>query len=407
MAALALLVSAAPALAGTARLEIRDEGTATTARVIYRDAPGERRVVGIGLFRGSEYGGDRFEGDAVVGFEVSGQRVTPGPGCEVLFSFGVACPVPPGVLLRGPVVHAGDRADFVGVGVPGPGTLIFGGPGSDHLSGYAARFKTRVYGGPGDDELQATGTLHGGPGDDFFLLTNERSSRIFGGPGEDFISASERADTLVAGPGRDVVHAYEGADVIRTRDGVTDIIDCDVGRDTAVVDAFDISDPDATSRVFGGCERLRRRGEPRAIPNGFADWEGEPDVYLGVGCPPDGPERCIGDATLYRNGRTIARSSLRMRAGEWGAASFRLGRRRIRGLLGRRILAVVRTLDRSGRFRTATEVGDVDKFVPEYGSARRTPAPHTPALAASLVEQPPGQLASASPRDAKLRLPTR
>jgi Ca2+-binding RTX toxin-like protein len=367
MAALALMLPEAPALAGTARLETGYEGTATTARVVYRDAPGGRGV-GVSLFRANDYGGDRFEGGAVVGFEVSARDgLIPGPGCEVLFSRSLACPVPPGVLLRGPVVFAGDRADAVGVSVPGPGTRIFGGPGFDSLAAanpggrLGADFRVRMYGGPGDDELQATGTLRGGPGDDFFLLTNEGSSRIFGGPGEDTLGASERADTLVPGAGRDVVHSYEGADVIRSRDGMTDEIDCDQGRDTAVVDAFDTGDSSVTDRVFEGCERLRRRGEPRAIPTAFQSWEGEPDVYLTVGCPPDGPARCLGDVTLYRRGRTIARSTLRTPAGAWDAATFRLGRRRIRSLLGKEILVVVRTLDGSGRFRTATVVDSLQQ----------------------------------------------
>jgi RTX calcium-binding nonapeptide repeat (4 copies) len=384
MVVLALLLpTAAPALAGTARLETGQQGSATTARVVYRDAPTGRGVE-IRLFRGNEYGGDRFKGAAVVGFEVSAAAagVTPGPGCEVLFAHSVACPVPPGVLLRGPVVYAGDEADAITVVVPAPGTVIYGGPGSDALiaaprGGPEGRFGVHMYGGPGDDQLEATGTLRGGTGDDSFDMTVEGSSRIFGGRGGDVIDASEHADTVVPGPGRDLVYSNGGADVIRSRDGVTDVIDCGEGRDVAVVDVFDTTDFKFTDRVFEECDRLRRRGEPRAIPTGFQSWEGEPDVYLWVGCPPDGPERCLGDATLYRQGRTIARSSLRMRAGEWDVVLFRLGPRRIRGLLGRRIRIVLRTIDRSGRFQKATLVDSLEKFEPEYDSARRTPATRT------------------------------
>jgi hypothetical protein len=132
LAALTLLVSAAPAVAGTATLVTGREGSVTTARVAYDAAPGESGV-SVRVLRGDDFGDDRFEGGGLVGFLVSARGVTPGPGCEVLsvrYS-QVGCPVPAGAQLRGPVVHAGDRADAVTVSVPAPGTQIFGGPGAD------------------------------------------------------------------------------------------------------------------------------------------------------------------------------------------------------------------------------------------------------------------------------------
>jgi hypothetical protein len=361
--ALALLLPASPALAGTAAIETDRQGSATTVRVIYRATPGARDALRISMLRGNDYGDDRFEGAAVVGFQVSGSDVTAGPGCEALGLLGVACPLRAGARLRGPVVYAGDGADLASVGVPAPGTLIFGGPGSDSLAA-PLRFQAQMYGGPGNDTLEGSGVLHGGAGADSlssFPFGAAGPSRIFGGSGSDEIEGTELADIIVPGAGRDSVFAWGGADVIRTSDGFRDAIECGSGRDRIVVDPFDTSDPSLANRPLGGCERLRRRGRPRALPAAFNEWEGDPTVTLPFECPRDGAPRCVGNVTLRRGGRVITRSPVRARAGEWGIVEFRLGRPRIRRLLGRNILIVVRSRGRGGRVLTATLVDALEE----------------------------------------------
>jgi hypothetical protein len=226
LAAVAVLLLAAPAFAGTARLETGREGSAMNVRVVYRATPGVRDSLQIFAFRGNDYGGDRFEGAGVVGFMVWGAGVIPGTGCEVFGVAGVACPLPAGKRLRGPVVHAGDQADSVTVTVTAPGTRIFGGPGSDSLTG-PLRFRAEMHGGPGGDTLEGRGILHGGAGADSLssvLFGGEAGpSQIFGGSGDDVIDGGARAETIQPGSGRDTVFAGGGADVIRASDGFGDV----------------------------------------------------------------------------------------------------------------------------------------------------------------------------------------
>jgi hypothetical protein len=381
LAVVALLVSASPALAGTVTLETGRDGGIAIAWVVYRATPGTSERIAVNMFRADDIPNDRFEGYRLVGFRVGARVMQPGAGCEAVSQRGrisdVVCPLPAGARPRGPHVHAGDRADEVSLDVPAPGALVFLGPGSDSLFATVrgrpeSPFTLHMYGGPGNDVVEAAGTLHGGPGADTFEVT-EGASRIFGGAGNDDISASDRADTIVPGPGRDVVFAYPGADLIRARDGVTDIIDCDLGRDAAEMDSFDTSDPSVTDGPLDGCERLRRRGEPRPIsPLGFWSWDNERYVSLSLGCPPDGPPQCVGDVTLNLNGRAIARRPLLIRAGTWGDPEFALGRHRIRRLIGRKLVVVIHTLGRRGQLLTTELVESIERVgPPDYDSARR------------------------------------
>jgi N-acetylglucosamine-6-sulfatase len=70
------------------------------------------------------------------------------------------------------------------------------------------------------------------------------------GKGADVVKGQSGADWIVGGPGSDRLHGGAGPDVIHARDGERDRVTCGLGRD--VVRA------DATDRVAGDCETVRR-----------------------------------------------------------------------------------------------------------------------------------------------------
>ena len=108
---------------------------------------------------------------------------------------------------------------------------ILGGDGADELSGFQGNDLIRA--GRGDDEVcdydQRDLNCYGSP------FANYRPNlpdvdRVFGGPGDDLLSA---------GPGRDRISGGTGNDLINSLDVEVDRIDCGPGRDKAYIDNRD------------------------------------------------------------------------------------------------------------------------------------------------------------------------
>ena len=355
-----LLAFAGPAVAGSVRLETIREHGSTGTRVVYE---GDARddYVTIALARTEDLKDDSSAPRTIIGFLVTDLGPdSPGPGCTATGRQSVyLCRVSSDTRLLGPRMYGRGGADTLEVDVPRPGGVVAGGSGSDELWGpYEDDGETQVpielHGGPGSDRLEATGRLYGGPGDDRFEMSSG-ASRLIGGAGDDQMWGSPRADFIDAGPGRDVVYADTGNDVVLARDKRTDVVSCDEGRDRLVADGRDESD-DLGYGPFADCEALSRRGEPLMSLRQFDDWQYERYVTFGYGCPPDGPARCTGSASLKRNGRLIARRAISAPAGDWGWVRFRLGERRIRALLDTDLRVTLRWRDRSGHRRARSGV---------------------------------------------------
>jgi hypothetical protein len=73
--------------------------------------------------------------------------------------------------------------------------------------------------------------LHGRAGED----------RLFGLSGNDLLDGGAGGDLVVGGGGRDLMIGGTGADLLRGRDARRDRLRCGPGRDTAVVDVFDLA----------------------------------------------------------------------------------------------------------------------------------------------------------------------
>jgi hypothetical protein len=190
----------------------------------------------------------------------------------------------------------GDRGDVGRLASPSltRGTVVRGGAGPDYLSGGEL-----LDGGPGNDELNigydaATGV------------------RLHGGAGRDSITGGNGPDLIKPGPGRDEVSAWRGADRIRARDGAFDTIRCGRGADRLWLDGIDLA--------FGSqCERIARRGAPRAIP--YGTWvDVEDPLEAQVACPSDiVGGRCLGTVRLtLRSGRRVGGARLNFEAGQTG-----------------------------------------------------------------------------------------
>jgi N-acetylglucosamine-6-sulfatase len=122
-------------------------------------------------------------------------------------------PSPPGFTPRSPCLVSGnDRRNSL------VGTKFF-----DYICGFGG--PDRIRAGAGDDRISA------GPGGDV----------VFGWTGEDVIEGGRGSDRILGGA---------GGDTIRERDGSRDRVRCGRGRDTAIVDRFDI---------VSSCETVRRR----------------------------------------------------------------------------------------------------------------------------------------------------
>jgi hypothetical protein len=360
----AMFLAAAPAAADSTRFVTVTERGSSGARVEYfGDERGNQ--VEIALARDDVLNPDSPSPERIIGFLVTGAPLA--AGCEPTGSeLEQVCRVPAGVGLLAPRLYGRAGDDGLLIDVPRRGAVAFGGPGSDTLYGPTTRTSERqipaeLRGGPGSDTLEGGGLLDGGPGNDDASFT-AIPSRVLGGPGDDVLWGSDGADVIRAGPGRDLVLGWSGNDVLRTRDGETDSVVCDAGRDTLIADGRDESDVSLSDGPLTDCERIHRRGEPLLGPFFTQAWEGESYVSVVFACPPDGPRQCGGTLALRRSGRLIARRPLRERAGNWGLVELPLGRRRIRRLLDKDVRLTIRWRDRSGRFRSVAKTDKIERL---------------------------------------------
>jgi Ca2+-binding RTX toxin-like protein len=178
--AMALAV-AAPAQAGTARLDTTSDPRAgTTVDLVYEAAPGEANKVTV------SGEGNASGTTALVVRDLAG--ALPGPGCTrpaPADGTHVRCPVPPGATAESFQAMLGDSDD----------SLV--------LLATAVALIGNVNGGDGNDSIVSSGTMHGGPGNDsmrggdigdFFDEGNSGngSDRIVGGGGVDHLSYQGR-----------------------------------------------------------------------------------------------------------------------------------------------------------------------------------------------------------------------
>jgi Ca2+-binding RTX toxin-like protein len=258
---LALLAAAAPAQAGTARLETTtDPRAGTTVDLVYAAAPGEANRVTVSAE------GDASGTTALLVRDLAG--AVPGPGCtrpDPADSAHVRCPVPAGATAESFQATLGDADDTLTLlatavalighvdggtgndGIVSSGTMK-GGPGNDSLrggdigdlfdEGDAGNGRDRIVGGGGIDHLSYEGRRRSvtvdlqGDRDD-----GERGERdqvasdveaLTGGAGEDRLTGNRRdnelsglggADVLIGGRGDDGVYAH---DIVRARGRTAD-----------------------------------------------------------------------------------------------------------------------------------------------------------------------------------------
>jgi hypothetical protein len=239
----------------------------------------------------------------------------------------ISCEIPTGARAVGPLVLLGDGNDSVNMGFSRRGTEIFGGPGDDVISASGD-----IYGGPGNDDID--GRLLG-------------RSTIRGGPGNDLIVGGRKGDVIDPGPGKDIVSyspEFSGArDVIRTRDKDIDDISCGPHA-TALIDGFD--------RYPTYCGRVKRAGAARAIPVFFGFG------FVSVDCPPDAPRFCAGSLSASAGSIHLHRN-FRLRRGDDKRSNFEdfeLGATptQLRVLERRPVKVTVRTRYPTGRIEQVT-----------------------------------------------------
>ena len=317
LVAMALGTSLAPgrALAGVVSLE--------AGLLSYRSAPGEADA--YVAVRARDYVYVRRDPDR--GGSPDAPLVA-GTGCAEVMSvdaFGFAAT---GARCRSPStgpaprleIHLGDGEDSFEAERALRGQF-YGGQGDDSIGGAGA-----VYGGPGADFLGSRGrhgVVRGGPGRDELSAFDAGRVRMHGGPGRDRLYGSRKADVLRGGPGTDSIDGLAGqdvidlgpgvdesgfdsgggADIVRARDGRLDYIDCFAGRDTVVLDRFDLYER--------SCERVKRRGAARPVLYGAAvyrrRWGHDTnELAIGFTCPYDGPPVCDPTFTVRsRRGRVL------------------------------------------------------------------------------------------------------
>lgn len=177
---LALLAAAAPAQAGTARLETTtDPRAGTTIDLVYVAAPGEANRVTV------SGEGNASGTTALVVRDLAG--VLPGPGCtrpDPADTAHVRCPVPTGATAE----------SFFAILDDGDDTFV--------LQATAVALIGNVNGGPGDDRIVSSGTMYGGPGNDS-LRGGDIGDQFPEGDG------GNGSDTIIGGGGVDHL-SYQG-----------------------------------------------------------------------------------------------------------------------------------------------------------------------------------------------------
>ena len=98
----------------------------------------------------------------------------------------------------------------------------------------------------------------GGAGADR-IFANLGADQSFGGNGNDDLWALARGDVAAPGdPVGDALTGGNGGDRFHTRDGEVDRIDCGDGKDTALLDQFDVIVDATPANANGSCERVLR-----------------------------------------------------------------------------------------------------------------------------------------------------
>jgi len=92
----------------------------------------------------------------------------------------------------------------------------------------------RIFGGPGDDSLSAGddgALIWGGYGNDTINAGNTGRNRLHGGPGNDTLNGGPQRDYLWGGRGVDNEYGGDGNDVLHAlaADGQVDHLDCGPG----------------------------------------------------------------------------------------------------------------------------------------------------------------------------------
>jgi len=332
---------------GLVRLSVRQAGSVavhqvpgargTVAKLIYRAAPGEANDAAIHLdwdpSEGVYQALPEPRSDPVAYWV--GEEISAGPGCEGSQG-GVTCAIPPAAQATGPLVYLGD--------------------GNDHVHVNFSRSGTQVFGGPGNDLISAGGRISAGAGDDTVHARTWVPSQITGGPGNDTILGSRRADVIDPGPGIDDVNAnfsHSGRDVVRTRDRDIDRVGCAGG--AAFIDGLD---------TYGGRCAVSRRGAPRVIPKSVFIFLRSGIAKVEVDCPADGPRVCVGSVSVsapgvaLRTGFSVRREDREL--AEAGFLELPAPERALRRLVGS-VKVTVRSRDRAGKVRAVTRVfHDVD-----------------------------------------------
>jgi Ca2+-binding RTX toxin-like protein len=227
-----------------ATVSMSGTGEDPVVTLTYQAAPGEQNRVAVTMTP---------DHDAWIvsesGLDASGPlALTPGPGCTSLDPQIALCEhnsEDPTETSFHVVIDLGDNDDFAwtsgACGLPQwlrlpCQALISGGEGVDivvanDVEGFWSESDepSRVYGGPGADYLYAGrggSRLIGGPGADTLL----------GGPGKDMLMGRAGGDTIRGGLRSDELRGGAGADTFYARDGYDDHVFGGTGRDRARVD---------------------------------------------------------------------------------------------------------------------------------------------------------------------------
>lgn len=242
--------------------------------------------------------------------------------------------------------QSGERDQIVAV------ENLTGGRAGDRLTGNIT--VNVLVGGGGSDTLAGEGgadTLHSST-EEFFAGRARTRDRLSGGPGTDYLVGTAGGNRIDPGLGADTVEAGGGNDRIRARDRSSDDVSCGRGHDRVALDRFDAIDR--------GCERIARRGLPRAA---FVTQVGSTLGLLGtptrpyadprIACPADFGASCRVIVALSRRGVALGRARARVGRGS-GREVFVFLNRAGRRLAGRRVTVRLTVRTATGRgFRTA------------------------------------------------------
>lgn len=195
---------------------------AAPAALTYQAAPGQNNRVTVTESSGGSHEDITYVIDDVV-------PIAPGGGCAYLSEADhtkVSCMVRIEEMATSPyrtlLVELGDGEDTASgrrVGESSMGYTVFSfGSGNDTWAGTSNEVMT-VYGGPGDDKLTAIHGVQvdGNAGDDTIYADDEASA--LGGPGDDTIYVAGDGASAVGGPGDDVLRGREGDQVMSGEQG--------------------------------------------------------------------------------------------------------------------------------------------------------------------------------------------